>query len=204
MRKKTLLAAAFALVAVLACACGNASSSSGSAGKSSSGSGSKDTQTQTQTQAQQDQNQGQGTDEFAVDGGDEIDANATFDAQNQADAEGGDDDAEADPADADEQNGDNDSLSETGWTGTFYNDATEETLTVSNATDGAIEFAFAVSGIAGSAQRSGDTASYNGDDNFVISFALSGDQIQVSLSNTEDETETDGGGSPLIGTYVRE
>lgn len=204
MRKKTLLAAAFALVAVLACACGNASSSSGSTGNSSSGSGSKDTQTQTQTQAQQDQNQGQGTDEFAVDGGDEIDANATFDAQNQADAEGGDDDAEADPADADEQNGDNDSLSETGWTGTFYNDATEETLTVSNATDEAIEFAFAVSGIAGSAQRSGDTASYNGDDNFVISFALSGDQIQVSLSNTEDETETDGGGSPLIGTYVRD
>lgn len=204
MRKKTLLAAAFALVAVLACACGNASSSSGSAGNSSSGNSSKDTQTQTQTQAQQDQNQGQGTDEFAVDGGDEIDANATFDAQNQADAEGGDDDAEADPADADEQNGDNDSLSETGWTGTFYNDATEETLTVSNATDGAIEFAFEVSGIAGSAQRSGDTASYNGDDNFVISFALSGDQIQVSLSNTEDETETDGGGSPLIGTYVRD
>ena len=212
MKKTILMAAAFAAVAVLLCACGQSIASKQAEGGSSSGAGSDQSSsqsTQTQQAAQSDTaSQNQTTDQAqttapaetaasadqSADGNDggEVNGDSTYDAQNQADADDG------------EQSGEDDSFGDTGWNGTFYNDDTEETLNIIQESDTAISFIFTNSGIAASAQTDGNTATYYGDDNFVITFSLSGDTLKVSLSNTEDETDTSGGGSPLLGTYTRE
>ena len=92
-----------------------------------------------------------------------------------------------------------DAASEDIWSGTYASENESVTLTYVNADS--ISFAFAQSGISGTAKVDGYQAVYNGDDHYVVVFSINGDVLDVSVSNEEDY---DASGSPLIGTYVKE
>lgn len=85
------------------------------------------------------------------------------------------------------------------WSGTYV--GAEETVTLAKMDDESVSFAFAQSGIAGTAKVSGSQAVYNGDDHHVIVFNVNDTILDVSVSSEED---FDASESPLIGTYVRE
>ncbi|HJB33760.1 MAG TPA: hypothetical protein H9775_04330 [Candidatus Blautia merdipullorum] len=92
-----------------------------------------------------------------------------------------------------------DAASEDIWSGTYASGTESVTLTYAN--EDSISFAFAQSGISGTAKVDGYQAVYNGDDHYVVVFSINGDVLDVSVSNEEDY---DASGSPLIGTYVKE
>lgn len=83
------------------------------------------------------------------------------------------------------------------WSGTYVSDS--ETLTVTLLNDETISFAFAQSGISGTAAVDGSQAVFNGDDYHVVVFSLNGTVVNVAVSSEED---FDASGSPLNGTYV--
>lgn len=103
--------------------------------------------------------------------------------------------AENDPVDPASQ----DAAQEDEWSGTYISG--EETVTIYQIDDETISFAFAQSGISGSAAVKGYQAVYNGDDHHVVVFNLDNDTVDVSVSSEEDY---DASGSPLIGHYVKE
>ena len=82
-----------------------------------------------------------------------------------------------------------------------YSGVSGETLTISGSTSGELNFAFANSGISGSALRDGSQAVYHGDDNIVVVFNFEDGMVNVSVSSEEDYDVSD---SPLIGTYTRD
>ena len=83
------------------------------------------------------------------------------------------------------------------WSGTYVSES--ETLTVTLVNDETISFAFAQSGISGTAAVDGSQAVFNGDDYHVVVFSLNGTVVNVAVSSEED---FDASGSPLNGTYV--
>lgn len=92
-----------------------------------------------------------------------------------------------------------DAVSEDIWSGTYASGTESVTLTYIN--EDSVSFAFAQSGISGTAKVDGYQAVYNGDDHYVVVFSINNDVLDVSVSNEEDY---DASGSPLIGTYVKE
>lgn len=85
------------------------------------------------------------------------------------------------------------------WSGTYVGE--NDTVTLSKTSETALYFAFAQSGISGTAELNGYQAVYRGDDHHVVVFNINGTILDVSVSSEED---FDASGSPLIGTYVRE
>lgn len=85
------------------------------------------------------------------------------------------------------------------WTGAYAGD--EESVSIALLDESTISFAFAQSGISGTASVNGMQAVYNGDDHYVVVFNLNGSILDVSVSNEEDY---DASGSPLNGTYTKE
>lgn len=85
------------------------------------------------------------------------------------------------------------------WTGAYAGD--DETVSIALIDEATISFAFAQSGISGTAKVNGLQAVYNGDDHYVVVFNLNGSILDVSVSNEEDYDASD---SPLNGTYVKE
>lgn len=84
------------------------------------------------------------------------------------------------------------------WSGSYVSE--EESVSIALLDESTISFAFAQSGISGTASVNGMQAVYNGDDHYVVVFNLNGDLLDVSVSNEEDY---DASGSPLNGTYSR-
>lgn len=85
------------------------------------------------------------------------------------------------------------------WSGSYVGDA--ETVSIALLNETTISFAFAQSGISGTAAVNGMQAVYNGDDHYVVVFNLNGSILEVSVSNEEDY---DASASPLNGTYMKE
>ena len=174
-----------ACAAVLA-ACGKKTSetvSSGTAG----------TQTQGQDNAGADapaqNDQSAGSQAQAQDAG-QADDTATYDAQNQT-------------GDAAEENYDDEAYEnqnvDLGWNGTF-NSSSGESLDL--ASDGSVlTFAFANSGMEGTAPIEGQSAAYAGEDGHTITFTLSGDVVTVQVTSTQFP---EGEESPLNGSYDRQ
>ncbi len=116
-------------------------------------------------------------------GGQEVGAEDTYDAANQAG------DAPVDTA----------SLEDDGWNGTFAGSA-GETLTINVDGDSSLSFSFAVSGISGSADYAGDEATFAGDDGNVVIFENLGGSVEVSVVNESGAQEP----SAISGSYLRQ
>lgn len=108
-------------------------------------------------------------------------------------------DEDADAADNDAYEEENTQAAQDGWTGAYI--GSEESVNISLLNETTISFAFAQSGISGTASVNGQQAVYNGDDSYVIVFNLSGTVLDISVSNEEDYDASE---SPLIGTYTKE
>ncbi len=85
------------------------------------------------------------------------------------------------------------------WSGAYVSD--DETVNIALLDETTISFAFAQSGISGTAAVNGMQAVYNGDDHYVVVFNLNGTILDVSVSNEEDYDASE---SPLNGTYMKE
>lgn len=95
--------------------------------------------------------------------------------------------------------GANDTDESNDWTGTYVGD--EETVTIALLDEATISFAFAQSGISGTASVNDMQAVYKGDDHYVVVFNRNGTVVDVSVSNEEDYDASE---SPLNGTYIKE
>lgn len=84
------------------------------------------------------------------------------------------------------------------WSGSYED--TDESVSVQLQDDGNISFAFAQSGIYGTAEVNGTQAVFHGDDYHVVVFNISGDTLEISVASEED---FDASSSPLNGTYTR-
>lgn len=82
-------------------------------------------------------------------------------------------------------------------TGNFRKGDGSEAVTLSLDTDTALSFSFEVCGIHGTASVAGNTATYQGDDDYSITFSVSDDQLTVSVGGD------DAASSPINGLYVR-
>lgn len=164
---------------------GGAPAGAGSAGQ---------TQTPTQTEAP-----AQNVSGTTVDGGDAA-GSGTADggAGNAVQGEPSGSDGQGAPGTAEDPSQDAAQSSDI-WSGTYV--GAEETVTLAKLDDESVSFAFAQSGIAGTAKVSGSQAVYKGDDHHVIVFNVNDTVLDVSVSSEED---FDASESPLIGTYVRE
>lgn len=119
----------------------------------------------------------------------------TYDEQHQ----NGDDadtpsvyDADADDDSSDTQQGVDQ------FTGSFSKEDDSESVTLSFDNDTDLSFSFASCGIHGNAQVSGQTAVYTGDDDYTITFSVSGDILTVTVGG-DDASQ-----SAINGTYYRE
>ncbi|MCR5160174.1 MAG: hypothetical protein K6C06_00225 [Lachnospiraceae bacterium] len=101
-----------------------------------------------------------------------------------------------DAGDSDDENNEDGAVSDS-WTGTF-NCASGESVSITLEEPETFSFSFASSGIAGQASVSGDTAVFHGEDNYTVTFSLSGDTLTVSSTDGENE------GSAMDGTYDRQ
>lgn len=113
---------------------------------------------------------------------------ATYDEQNQ------------NGADPKAQNSSSQNSSDEGveeFTGTFSKADKSESVALTLDNDTSLNFSFQVCGIHGTAKASGNTAVYNGDDNYTISFAVAGDTLTVTVGGDDAES------SSINGTYVR-
>ncbi len=84
------------------------------------------------------------------------------------------------------------------WSGTYESD--QESVTITMLDEATISFAFAQSGISGTASVDGSQAVYSGDDHHVIVFNIGGGVVDISVSSEED---FDASESPLNGTYIQ-
>lgn len=84
------------------------------------------------------------------------------------------------------------------WSGSYED--SDESVSVQLQDDGNISFAFAQSGIYGTAEVNGTQAVFHGDDYHVVVFNISGDTLEISVASEED---FDASASPLNGTYIR-
>lgn len=97
------------------------------------------------------------------------------------------------------------------WTGTYDKEEDEwteesdaepsETIDITYPDEEHIHFTFKNAGISGLAEIKGNQAVYRGDDHFVIVFSVSGNLIDISITNEED---FDGSDSPMNGTYIKQ
>ena len=115
--------------------------------------------------------------------GQEVGAEDTYDAANQAG------DAPVDTA----------ALADDGWNGTFAGSA-GETLTINVDGDSSLSFSFAVSGISGSADYAGDEATFAGDDGNVVIFENLGGSVEVSVVDESGAQQP----SAISGSYLRQ
>ena len=84
------------------------------------------------------------------------------------------------------------------WSGSYTSDE-GETLTLTAIDAASISFAFANSGISGTAELDGSQAVYHGDDHHVVVFEYVEGAINVSVLSEEDYDTSE---SPLNGLYV--
>lgn len=108
-------------------------------------------------------------------------------------------DEDADAAENDIYEEESSPMVQDSWTGSYI--GAEETVNISLLNETTISFAFAQSGITGTASIDGQQAIYKGDDSYVIVFNINGTVLDVSVSNEEDYDASE---SPLIGTYAKE
>lgn len=107
-------------------------------------------------------------------------------------------DEDADAADNDSVGADSTTAADS-WSGSYISD--DETVNITLLDETTISFAFAQSGISGTAAVNGMQAVYNGDDHYVVVFNLNGTILDISVSNEEDYDASE---SPLNGTYMIE
>lgn len=107
-------------------------------------------------------------------------------------------DEDADAADNDSVGADSTTAADS-WSGSYISD--DETVNITLLDETTISFAFAQSGISGTAAVNGMQAVYNGDDHYVVVFNLNGTILDISVSNEEDYDASE---SPLNGTYMKE
>ena len=119
----------------------------------------------------------------------------TYDEQHQNGAE--DDTPSVYDADADDDSSDTQQGVDQ-FTGSFSKEDDSESVTLSLNNDTDLSFSFASCGIHGSAQVSGQTAVYKGDDDYTITFSVSGDILKVTVGG-DDASQ-----SAINGTYYRE
>lgn len=153
------------------------------AGQPSAGQAAQNTQSTTQSRT----SAGSGT----SDRGDIV----TYDEQHQNGAE--DDTPSVYDADADDDSSDTQQGVDQ-FTGSFSKEDDSESVTLSLDNDTDLSFSFASCGIHGSAQVSGQTAVYKGDDDYTITFSVSGDILKVTVGG-DDASQ-----SAINGTYYRE
>jgi hypothetical protein len=101
-----------------------------------------------------------------------------------------------DGGDSDDENNEDGAVSDS-WTGS-YNSASGESVSITLEEPETISFSFTNSGIAGQASVSGNTAVFQGEDNYTVTFSVSGDTLTVSSTDGENE------GSAMDGTYDRQ
>ncbi len=112
-----------------------------------------------------------------------VEAENTYDAQNQAGEPIVEDDNDADS-----------------WEGT-YNGENDEQLLIHDQTESGFYFSFAVCGISGWAEAAGNEATYAGDDSNNIVFQYAGDTVFVSVTNTDGNDTSE---AVMAGTYTAE
>lgn len=86
-----------------------------------------------------------------------------------------------------------------GWSGSYISD--NETVNITLLDSTTISFAFAQSGISGTATANEMQAVFYGDDHYVVVFNRNGSVLEISVSNEEDYDASE---SPLNGTYIKE
>ena len=116
----------------------------------------------------------------------------TYDEQNQ---NGEEPSSSVYDADAEESSSEN--LGADEFTGSFSKQDDSESVTLSFDNDTSLTFSFAVCGIHGTAQVTGRSAVYTGDDDYTITFAVSGDILTVTVGGQDAEA------SAINGTYYR-
>ena len=178
MRKRMIIICGLLSAALLMTGCGQKSSTE-------SGSGAASSQTSDSGQAAQND----GADKASADAAQDEGSDDEIVADDQA-AEG------MDAGDSDDENNEDGAVSDI-WTGTF-NCASGESVSITLEEPETFSFSFANSGIAGQASVSGDTAVFQGEDNYTVTFSLSGDTLTVSSTDGENE------GSAMDGTYDRQ
>ena len=120
----------------------------------------------------------------------------TYDEQHQNGAE--DDTPSVYDADADDDDSSDTLQGVDQFTGSFSKEDDSESVTLSLDNDTDLSFSFASCGIHGNAQVSGQTAVYTGDDDYTITFSVSGDVLRVTVGG-DDASQ-----SAINGTYYRE
>lgn len=83
------------------------------------------------------------------------------------------------------------------FTGSFTKDDESESVTLVMENDTVLSFAFSVCGISGTANVTGSSAVYHGDDDYTITFAIAGDDLDVIVGGDDADQ------SPINGTYLR-
>ena len=106
-----------------------------------------------------------------------------------------------DTFDAMNQSGEGEATASAGinWQGTYSSDS-GETLTITVSDEHTIAFSFAVSGISGTADKDGNEAIYNGDDNVQVIFEHFDSSLSVTVLNPEGGVEE----STVSGSYSRQ
>lgn len=89
------------------------------------------------------------------------------------------------------------SYTDEAFNGEFEKSDGSETVDIAVAGGGLISFQFSASGIGATAQASGSSAVYYGDDGYGINFVVSGDALSVSISGADAYQ------SAMNGTYYR-
>ena len=139
-----------------------------------------------QSSASAEDSQGSGTSYDQDNSGEGQPDIVTYDEQNQ----NGSDPQSTVPADNTDE-----SLDE--FTGSFSKADNSESVALSLDNDTVLTFGFSVCGINGTAKAAGNTAVYNGDDGYTITFAVAGDTLTVTVGGD------DAASSPINGTYIR-
>ena len=178
MKKRMIILCGLLLSALLMTACGqkNGAGSSNGTASQTADNGQAAAQNEDADAAEADGEQDDASDDVVV-------------SDDEA-AEGMDD------GDSDEENNEDGAVSDI-WTGTF-NSASGESVSITLEEPESFSFSFAVSGIAGQASVTGDTAVFQGEDNYTVTFSLSGDTLTVSSTDGQNE------GSAMDGTYDRQ
>ena len=214
MKKRMIILAAAAVIAAgLLTACANQETTNTSAGSSTTAGNSTAGNAEGGAADSADDN-GDGTVEAGDNSG--VDAADTYDAANQNgdedpadnDAEGGAPEADVNTYDIDNQSGEEEvvvsdaEMSDTGivWTGD-YQCSSGESVSISLDQDTAMTFIFAQSGINGTADVSGNTAVYHGDDDYQIVFTVSGDDLSVQAATGDGQ---DAAEATVNGDYTRQ